>query len=674
MSFLVPGFLWGLIGVGVPILVHLLNLRYPRRLLFSSTAFIQRLEVTLVRRQRLREWLVLATRVSGIVCLVFVFAQPFLPTQHATLRGDGAAVLLDRSLSMGRPAADGQVSIWQKALLAVKGFGRAGIAEERIQLIGQRRAEGRSSFADKLGELQLSGKQEGWDGIAGRQALMDSASAGQLFVFSDFQRGKRDGDLWTHLSRRREVVLVPQAARATANVYVDSVWLDDAFVRARSGLALHIRLKNGGNEAVRDCPVKVRMGGRQVATLQVSLEAGQLTTVVTQVQLVDEKLVEGEVAVEDTPVTFDNSYYFVLRPVAVIGVVEVAAESKLREVYRAEPLFTYAFSKPGEVNYADLQRASLVIVREIASVDAGLRAALAAVVRRGGSVVVVPAGGEASRAGTLALLGALGVSGVEWQPAGQLQELALPGGQDPFFKEVFGAQSRQVALPQVKPVMRVARGGQDILRMRDGDGYLTAYGERGGGHTYVFTAPLSAEYGDFSRQGLFVPVMYRLAMLSYQASQQPAYRLSQTSITLAVPGAVADAEKPVQLIRDSLVLVAQHRQRGVSLQLEVPKELRNAGFYRVQQGGKTLTTLAFNLDKQESELAAYSVAELRQLVAGRPNVRVLDDGNPETVARFRAEGQRRPLWRYFLLGALGCLLAEGLLLRFRNRGASVVAA
>ena len=425
---------------------------------------------------------------------------------------------------------------------------------------------------------------------------------------------------------------------------------------------------------MRDCPVKVRIGGRQAAALQVSLEAGQLTSVVAQVQLPDAQLAKGEVTTGDVPVVFDNTFYFTLRPAAAIGVVELGLEPKLRGVYGAEPLFVYTFAKPDQVKFADLQRASLVVVREIPSVDAGLREALAAVVRRGGSVVVVPAGAEASRAGTVALLSALGVSGVEAQPASQMQELALPSKQDPFFKEVFGAQPRQVTLPQVKPVLRMARGGRDILRMRDGDGYLVEYGGANGGHTYVFAAPLAEEYGDFSKQGLFVPVLYRLAMLSYQASQQPAYRLSQANVALELPGAAADAEKPVQLVRDSLVLVAQHRQRGASLQLELPSELRDAGFYEVRQGGKALTTLAFNPDKQESELAAYSAAELRQLVGNRPNVRVLDEGSPEAVARFQAEEQGRPLWRYFLLGALACLLAEGLLLRFRRRGALVGAA
>lgn len=98
----------------------------------------------------------------------------------------------------------------------------------------------------------------------------------------------------------------------------------------------------------------------------------------------------------------------------------------------------------------------------------------------------------------------------------------------------------------------------------------------------------------------------------------------------------------------------------------MPTDLQAPGFYNLVKQGKVVTTLAFNPDKRESELTAYSAAELRQQLGDEhPNVRVLDDGaQPEAIARYRAEQAGQPLWRYCLLAALACLLAEALLLRF----------
>jgi hypothetical protein len=133
-----------------------------------------------------------------------------------------------------------------------------------------------------------------------------------------------------------------------------------------------------------------------------------------------------------------------------------------------------------------------------------------------------------------------------------------------------------------------------------------------------------------------------------------------------------------RLVQDSLTYIPTQRQQGRQLQVDVPVAMTTPGFYQVVNQGKVVTTLAFNASKRESELAAYSAAELRQLIGpNHPNVRVLEGGaQPEALARYRADQAGQPLWRYCLLVVLACLLAEALLLRFgrpRVRAGAVVA-
>ena len=97
--------------------------------------------------------------------------------------------------------------------------------------------------------------------------------------------------------------------------------------------------------------------------------------------------------------------------------------------------------------------------------------------------------------------------------------------------------------------------------------------------------------------------------------------------------------------------------------------MQQPGFYRLTRNGQTVTQLAFNNDKRESELAGYTAAELRQLIGpNRPNVQVYEPSQGTTVAaRYKAERVGTPLWQYCLWAALACLLAEVLLLRFLGR-------
>lgn len=670
MQFLYPNFLWGLVALMIPVAIHLLHLRRPQRVLFTNTSFIREVELTTMRRRKLQELLVLLARVLGLIFLVLIFAQPFISLKSTAVQSEGVEVLLDTSPSM-QASGGTRRALMEEAIAGANALGRNYGATTRFHLLGQsKNSLTQTAYLTKLVEVRGTDGRNNWSNLANWQKEKHNNQE-PLYVFSDFQRNARTKEVLQKIDVNKQVILVPQVARPVSNIYVDSVWLDDAFVRTQANLGLHIRLRNGGTDVSADCPVKVRLGTQQVAAFSVSLAARQTTTTVVQVQLLAKQLTLGQVLTGDSPIVFDNTYYFTLQPTTTIRVVEIGAEPVAQQVYNAEALFTYHFAKPQQLNYDKLQQANIVIVREVTAINAGLREALVGVARRGGSIVVVPPHEAAGREATTQLLRDLGVGGVQWEASTTgppvLQEVAMPSVKNPFFRDVFGTQPRQVVLPQVAPVLSLGRGGIDILRLRDGNSYLAEF--RGVGKTYVFTAPFSKGYGDFTTQGLFVPVMYRLAMLSYQTSQQPAYRLTTPAVNLElVPSTTSgrQAEAAFRLVQDSLTFIPAQRIRSASLQLELPATMSKAGFYELQRNGKTLTTLAFNQDRQESELAAYSVAELRQLIGpGHPNIKVLDGAaGPEALVRYRAEQTGQALWRYCLLAALVCLLVEALLLRF----------
>ena len=408
-----------------------------------------------------------------------------------------------------------------------------------------------------------------------------------------------------------------------------------------------------------------------------TVEPGKSVSSVVQIQVADDALALGQVVTEDVPVTFDNSYYFTLQPASSVRVLEIGAEPVAKQLYANEPLFVYAFAKPQQVDYGVLQRANVVLVRELERVDAGMREGLRRVVQRGGTVVIVPSASASSHETYQQLFKGLGLGAAQWEAAAttpELRQVVMPNAREPFFRNVFGAQQREAAMPRAAPVLRWPRTGTDVLRLRDGESYLAQFGS-GAGQVYVFAAPFAAPYSDFVSHALFVPVMYRIAMLSYRDEQLPAYRLTQGTVALKLPatgegGAAGPAdEASFRLVRDSLVLIPAQRVVASELRLDLPVGMNAPGFYQVQQGKKALTTLAFNQDKRESELAAYSADELRRLIGpNHPNIQVVESGvDGAGLAKFQADRRGQPLWRYFLALALLALLAEALLVRFGTR-------
>jgi len=104
LVFAHPAYLWGLLALALPILVHLFNRRRPRPLEFGAIEFVLRSQQRRVRRLRLRQILLLALRCLLIAGVALALARPSIEprgAQAAVSRGPQAtALVVDASLSM----------------------------------------------------------------------------------------------------------------------------------------------------------------------------------------------------------------------------------------------------------------------------------------------------------------------------------------------------------------------------------------------------------------------------------------------------------------------------------------------------------------------------------------------------------------------------------------------
>ncbi|HEX8426144.1 BatA domain-containing protein [Hymenobacter sp.] len=672
MALTYPWFLLGLLSLAIPIAIHLFELRRPKRVLFTNVGFIREVKLVTARQRKLKHLLVLLARVGFLTFLVLMFVQPYIPapvadTNPKTLVG----VVVDTSPSMQAGVNDEQ-SLFEQAVKQARELPTAYPATTSF-VIPSALAQPLSTAAyqEAIDKLQVSGQGNTVSSNLIR-LQREGRSAEQAFVFSDFQKNSFSIQALSKLDSTQQVFLVPVEGKEVQNVFVDSVWLDDAFVRSNTDMLLHIRLRNGGNVAVNNCQAKLYIGEKQAAVFRATVPLDQAVTSTVRVRLEGEQLTQCKIQLEDYPVVFDNNFYFTLQPSPKIKVLDVATKATAtRQLYANEPLFSYAAAKPGSADYRQVEDANLIVIQDQERVDVGLRESLKRVVQRGGSVVIVPPAGAAGRASYDQLFEELGVGPVQWEKLGAapvLREVAVPTTQNPFFKDVFGAQNRQPVMPKVSPILRWSRSGADIMRMRDGDGFLASYSS-GKGTVYLFAAPFDDVYSDFTQHALFVPVMYRLAMQSYQRQQQPAYRLNQSTIALNVAEratAAKETEQVFKLSKDSSTFIPNQRLQAGMLRFDVPAEMRVPGFYKLTRNGQAIATVAFNFDKRESELATYSAADLRQLIGtNRPNIQVYDvSAGGSVAAKYRTERVGTPLWQYCLWAALACLLAEVLLLRF----------
>ncbi|MCB2377580.1 BatA domain-containing protein [Hymenobacter sp. BT635] len=683
MTLTYPWFLLGLLALAIPLAIHFFELRRPQRLLFTNVGFIREIKLVTARQRKLKHLLVLAARMGFIAFLVLLFCQPFIPAPEQSQVNDGGIVasLVDASPSM---VVEGDQSqpLFDQAVAEAQELPSAYPASARYVLPASSNAVLTApAFQTAVQQLTISGQTKSL--ANGLERAKSVANAKHIFVFSDFQKNSFNPQALLTDSTS-QLYLVPLQGRQTANVFVDSVLLDDAFVRTGADLNLRVRLRNGGMLAAPDCQVKVFVGSRQVATYRVAVPARESIVSAVRVRLDGEAAQQCRVEVEDLPVTFDNTYYFTLQASPQIRILNITAPqaAAVSRVYNNESMFSYSGSPAARLDYSLLNTANLLVLEEVPKLDNALRENLRRAVVQGATLVIVPpAGNPTTQEEYNRLFRELGIGGIQWERpqvgAPVLQDVAAPSLQSPFFQDVFTASNQRAGMPRVAPVLRWSRSATEILKMRNGDGFLAGF-TSGRGKVFLFAAPFQSAYSDFTQHALFVPVMYRLAMLSYQSEQRIAYRLNQGTVALSLkPQAKTQRDEPVVSLRkDSLTVIPAQRWEAGTLRLTIPAVVQEPGFYQVIYNDKVVATLALNIDKAESELAYYSANDLRQLIGpNRPNVQVYESTtNRSVAAHYKALRVGTPLWRYCLLLALACLLAEVLLLRFVGRPRAVPAA
>jgi hypothetical protein len=124
MGFLSPAWLAGLLGVGLPIFVHLLKRHKTDPVPFSSLMFFEQRTQSSVKHRRLQYLLLLAMRLAIVILLALAFANPYRKREVTAAAGEKIVVVaVDSSFSMRAGSALADARAAAHRILAARGSG-----------------------------------------------------------------------------------------------------------------------------------------------------------------------------------------------------------------------------------------------------------------------------------------------------------------------------------------------------------------------------------------------------------------------------------------------------------------------------------------------------------------------------------------------------------------------
>lgn len=674
MNFANPTALWGFLLLAVPLVVHLFSFRTLKRVYFSNLQFLKEVKEESRRKSQLKHLLLLFLRMLAIAAVVLAFAKPQWSNKKAAAVGGMTyhAVFIDNSPSMSLEGSEGLML--EQAKAAARAIATQARPDDRFQLITQellpssQRWMSREAFTDAVDGVQLSSRSHPLSLIYERQrALILNTSdrrRTQLYFLSDFQKSTSDLEV-LKVDSNIQLFLLQLQAMAVANLYVDSCWLTQPLLRKNVPAKLVYRIRNGGEQAANGVRVQLRINEVQKGLSNIDVPAnGQLIdTIAFSPDAVG--LQKAVLSLDDRVFAYDDAWYMQIQ-------VQEALPLLLLQDKKQTPYATALFSEDDFVqlfkqqitrlDYNTLSTYKAVVIDGVEQLGSGLVNGLQAMVEDGASVIVLPSASK-DQSSLNELLTAFG-AGQLGEVVVQKQQVSALEVKDVLYEQTFSFLPEQLSLPSVNQYFSYAPKPDDRVLMRMTNGApLLVRRSVGQGHALLFLAALSPEWTDFQQHYLFVPTLYRAALLGGNSSQL-AYRLGAASqVNLSMQGGALNGL--IALQHEQLSYLPEVRKQGNRIRLYLQSGELVPGHYQVLEDGKPVPNMAIalNADAAESQLSVWPEDDLKAL-AERSGWESFTLAKADLAGQFQISASDSALWKWLLLLVLVFLLLETLIIKF----------
>ncbi|MFN8415644.1 MAG: BatA domain-containing protein [Cytophagaceae bacterium] len=677
MSFLAPVFFFGLLSVFIPIIIHLFDFQKPKKITFSNIDFLKEVIQQQSSTRKLKHWLILLSRILFLISLTLAFTQPVW-NYNASQGNGGKKVItyVDNSKSMEQEL-NAQSALENATLLAQQlskiSTGSTGWQLFSNDFTGDNWSQlSAVEFSEKVSSISYSGQSKKGEEVLRRiQSVTSKEEGNRVFLLSDFQQQYWDASTWDLLKKdtATSYYLVPIANPDAYTMCIDSIWLDQPVFRPGQKIQLHVLVAAFG-KGTKKSVVKLYLDNIQISSAEIELDAGQSKSITLDLTPPENTSGKGFIQLDDSPVSFDNTFYFTLPASPVMEVVHLCdySTSYVSKVLQNEPMFHTVTMNEYSMDYSKIEKADVLIIDYLNLPNTSVQDAIVKYSKLGKTTILIAPKLTDQWNNVQTWWSTLNISIL---PSGKKDStqrndwvLDFPDPSNPFYEYVFaGKQKATTPMPYSVPSFLVQTPGDVLLKYKNGNSFAKQL-TQGKGTTYVISGPLTDELSSLPRHSLIVPLFYKMIWSSIRDRLPLYYRLGNGHISLRSDAHIGYKESLLLFKKDSLQIIPSQNKVGDIWHLEVPNELTESGFVTVWSENKAWKNLAFNIQRGESNLPAMSSDEMAKMFENEKHIEIIKDTNVSDFAEsVKSAIEGKPLWKYCVILALIFLLLEIALIR-----------
>ncbi|MEJ2167196.1 MAG: BatA domain-containing protein [Desulfobacterales bacterium] len=532
MSFLSPWFLVGLLGVAIPLAIHLSHKQKTEKVVFSTLRFLKRTPKKTIFFQQIQQWLLLLTRAAIVALLAAAFARPFFSetiTRPAGLSPRSVVLVLDTSMSMQYG------DYFDRAKQAALELLRSLHAGDEAALITFAAGTGQvRELTTDLGQLAAfvqNLKAPGFQTTAYPAALrladqmLQSARYPDktVVLISDYQRRAFDNvDAGWRLGAGVVFKSIKVGDRETTNLAVTEVKSPAQVFRDQEEHVILGRVRNLGTRPLSEARVSLVIDDKTVGTQNVALAGRSETIVQFRTQFRKRGVYRGALSVADDRFVPDNTFYFtvnVLTPLRVLAVIDEPAarggaaatqwfESALGQGDRSR--FQLDILRPRQVTREAMDAVDVIALFDANDLEPIQVKAVESFVKKGGSLLMAPADRVAASTFNH-LWGALSPASLDQKHTdldGNYRVIAEINQRHPIIRALQIGQNNDLGAAHFQGFWSITpvAGSEVIMRFDNGQAAFLE-GRTGRGRVLLFTSSLDTAWNNFPLQGLYLPLM-----------------------------------------------------------------------------------------------------------------------------------------------------------------------
>ncbi len=668
MNFIAPEFLYALGFLAIPILIHLFNFRRYKTVQFSQVRFLKSIKKQTQSTSRLKHLIVLACRCLALAALVFAFAQPYLTSNKSVEVSEkkGVVVYIDNSFSMQASAEVGSLldDAKNKAITIANAYNES----DQFQLHTNRFDANEQSwlnkeaFIDQLQQVDFSANYRTMDAVINRlnSAENDDELNLDFYLIGDLQKSSYQV---TNEQDSASFYVVPVQSQVQQNSWIKAFKSFQPFHLPSMNESFNLKVQQNEDGERDQINGKLFLNDEFKNPFIIEMDRDSAEKEINFTNPKSNQVL-GKVAIKDYPVIFDDTFYFSYptdRNIEVYHLFEDIDNKSMSSLFSEDSLIEFESTTIKNINYSKLKTANLVVLENSRSLSTGLISELTSFIKDGGTVLFLPAS-NMDVVSINSFANQFGVAGYvrEIKDTVRVNQLNSKAS---LFNNVFEETPTNINYP-VSYHSWIIREDQNsiseqLIAYANGSSFLKKY-EINSGALFLCASNLNRNASNFGKHALFVPTLYNMALQSARRIQT-SYQMDDSKIVL---NAVQASESPIKFKKGDYEWIPKQKWKENSVDIFLNNAITEPGFYSVIQNDKVIEQLAFNYNRNESDLEQFTIEEFKLQAEQKGLLIEFLNGDAESLsASINALGKAEGLWKYFIILSLIFIALEILFLR-----------